>query len=1128
MLWAFALALAVSQTSAQGYLVCPLPDAPASGGSTSQFDPSWNTNLATGQKIIPIVFHLIGTSASLQDVHILSALNQLNADFNSPNLDWDIEFRLAGIGPRGECTSGITRNPGITSQDPSVVKAATRWDNTKYLNVWVLPLIEGDPLKWGVVSAQPSNFQVVGGVIQRTDVIAGTNASFDNTDGVVIKEELIYPNPAQIHTLAHEVGHWLNLLHTFAPCDGGSGSPVWSCCHPVSQGADNGDFIADTPPQQNDFGQSNCSLSDHYCFNDGVPEDLSSFMGYAFACQNKFTQGQREWMFHCLLNFRPFIWSAGNLRCTGVGAQANVVITQQTDWNFTTVPTGFVTITNELRIKNGGILNIAPGITVQFCDAAKAIVEPGGNLQLFGTLTSACQGKMWRGVEVQGTPASNQFGNLQGRFKAHPNSLVSNAIIGVKAGDAGFGLGGGIVQCTLATFRNNQRAVQFNPYENHLPIPSAPVTSNASYFIQCEFLTGSDYPGYNPGLYSPNEQVPFSVFADLLGVRGIRFLGCNFINEISNLPLSTQYGIGILAKESSFNVGDYCTGISLPCPSANQDHCLFKNLYRGIWATKTDIDPGLPHRYSVTNATFDECWTGIQSSQGSRCYIVGNKFEIGDINTDAFFSAGVMTGLYMDFGHTNITVQENLFKLDDNAPADIEDTHILLGTDIFYIGQANNAIRRNTYKKLSSGNQAFGEGAEPLQTTGLHYLCNTNENNVLYAGNFLNNASYDFNVLQVMVPLPPPGLRSVQGLVQGIPPVPISAGNTFSHVNALESDFSYRAAAGIRYFFPNGVIPETPLTFTPPPKIVLQNNTPANNCESILCDYPPCRSNEQLAAEKQAIGPAKTQYNDLRSLYLSNPGPDAQTQMASMTALQEIIQGNTFDILTDILANETGTLSDYRYWLGNMDAYETDLELVRSYTGTAESTAAVSKLNAIPSKYQLSGDLLAEFNQYQVLLGIVRQHYQAGGDKYSFSTATLSTFQGYAENSPHARVRGLAKQILAIYGITYPPEPSSGFGGGGEERQGGQSVLPVKGIQLVPNPANQTVTIQIDKNLVNANVDALVTVVSAIGATVIERRFNASSEYFDLDISGLRAGVYYVWVRLGSGESFVHPLSVLR
>jgi hypothetical protein len=391
----------------------------------------------------------------------------------------------------------------------------------------------------------------------------------------------------------------------------------------------------------------------------------------------------------------------------------------------------------------------------------------------------------------------------------------------------------------------------------------------------------------------------------------------------------------------------------------------------------------------------------------------------------------------------------------------------------------------------------------------------------------LNNASCDFNVLQVMAPFPPPGLRSIQGLVQGTPPAPISAGNTFSHINALESDFSYRAAAGIRYYFPNGVIPEMPLTFTLPPKIVLQNNTPANNCESILCDRPPCRSEAQLATEKQAIAPAKTAYNNLRSQYIANPtGASAQTQMASMTALQDVIQGNTFDILTDILANENGTLSDYRYWLGNMDAYETDLELIRSYTGTAESSAAVTKLNTITTKYQLTGDLLAEFNQYQSLLSIVRQHYQTGGDKYSFPATTLITFQWYAENSSHARVRGLAKQILAIYGINYPPESSSGFGV--EERLSEKSMLSVKGIQLVPNPANQIVTVKVDKNMENINVDAVVTVVSTMGVKVIEGRFNASSEYFDIDISGLKAGVYYVWIRLGSGESFVRPLSVIR
>lgn len=62
----------------------------------------------------------------------------------------------------------------------------------------------------------------------------------------------------------------------------------------------------------------------------------------------------------------------------------------------------------------------------------------------------------------------------------------------------------------------------------------------------------------------------------------------------------------------------------------------------------------------------------------------------------------------------------------------------------------------------------------------------------------------------------------------------------------------------------------------------------------------------------------------------------------------------------------------------------------------------------------------------------------------------------------------LQEAARLIYGIMYPPESSNGFGGRGEDRQGGQNVLPVKGVQLVPNPANQTVAVQVDKNLANA------------------------------------------------------------
>lgn len=578
-LLAFGILLIV-RLNAQGYLDCPSPVTPVgfTGGTTAPFTTDWKNDPLAGQKTIPVVVHLISGSAALQDNQIRAAINQLNIDFNSVDINWDIEFRLAGVDESGSCTTGITRHPNQLSSNPSVFKISTRWDNTKYLNVWIVPAIDNDLGKWGVVSVQPSTFKVVNGVIQRTDVISGTSNDFDEDDGVVVKEEVVYPNPWSVHTLAHEVGHWLNLLHTFAP-DIGPQPGIWEPCHPNSAGAINGDFIEDTPPQKNDYAQSNCSLIDHYC-SDAVQEDLSSFMGYAFTCQNKFTQGQREWMHYCLFNFRNFIYSEDNLKCTGADAQSDIVISQPTNWDLSTIPTGIVTIKNELRIQNGGSLTIAAGITVRFCEEARAIVEPGGIIQLYGTLTNRdCNGRMWQGVEVQGIPSVNQFSGMQGKIVTYSGSVISNAVTGLRAGNSaisGPGLGGGIIQCTETVFSNNQRAVQFNPYENHLPIPSAPVTSNFSYFIQCEFVTNAQYLGDNLQFY-PDESkfVRFYAFADILGVRGIRFLGCNFINFRNDLPLSSQYGFGIITKESTFSVADYCIGNTLPCSAANQDHCFF-------------------------------------------------------------------------------------------------------------------------------------------------------------------------------------------------------------------------------------------------------------------------------------------------------------------------------------------------------------------------------------------------------------------------------------------------------------------------------------------------------------------------------------------------------------------------
>ena len=204
-------------------------------GSTA-FSTSWKDNLPTGQKIIPVVVHLLGVANGLSNAQVQTALNLLNSDFNSANLDWDIEFRLAKFDPDGRCTDGITH------------LSTVKWPNKSYLNIWVVDIVNGDPNNLGVVSVRPSLFQEINGVIMRNDRVAGQNFAFDEQDGVTVKAGTFYPNSGNLHAFTHEVGHWLNLLHTFSPCGDMSGPfNFWTCCHPTSEGTVNGDFIQDTP-----------------------------------------------------------------------------------------------------------------------------------------------------------------------------------------------------------------------------------------------------------------------------------------------------------------------------------------------------------------------------------------------------------------------------------------------------------------------------------------------------------------------------------------------------------------------------------------------------------------------------------------------------------------------------------------------------------------------------------------------------------------------------------------------------------------------------------------------------------------------------------------------------------------
>lgn len=259
-------------------------------------------------RIIPVVFHVIHTygDENLSKATLENQMRILNENFRRLNAsrvntrpifqgdaaDCEIEFRLATKDPNGNCTDGITRTYSqLTHDTRDDVKSLIRWDNTKYLNVWVVAYVRppnGNP-----------DF-VSGGFAYLPWSLPGTNA----VDGIVVRADGLLSNSSSV--LTHEVGHYLGLSHPFQGGCGGS-----NC-------ATSGDRVCDTPPVSE--ASSGCNPSANTCSNDSpnLPDQIENYMDYIVGtCQNMFTIGQKARMDASLENWRPLLASAANLIATG-------------------------------------------------------------------------------------------------------------------------------------------------------------------------------------------------------------------------------------------------------------------------------------------------------------------------------------------------------------------------------------------------------------------------------------------------------------------------------------------------------------------------------------------------------------------------------------------------------------------------------------------------------------------------------------------------------------------------------------------------------------------------------------------------------------------------------------------
>ncbi len=289
-----------------------------------QLDLSARTTSDTDTIFIPVVVHVmhvpghsLNQQSNISDAQIRSQITVLNEDFNRiqgtrgfnnhpSGAVGKVVFFLARLDPQGNPTNGINRVPyasstffNYLSQDIEL-KALSMWPPKRYLNIWIVNSMISDVIGYAYLP----------------ETLAGDSTFREQADGLVvvancfgsIEKRLPFDPPFNINavlrygrTATHEVGHYLNLYHTWGDAFDCSGT----------------DFVDDTPPCTGpQFGCPSSPLIQ--CSNQ--PRMIENYLDYTDdGCMNVFTVNQIGRMRSAIRTypFRSEMVSLQNLTNTG-------------------------------------------------------------------------------------------------------------------------------------------------------------------------------------------------------------------------------------------------------------------------------------------------------------------------------------------------------------------------------------------------------------------------------------------------------------------------------------------------------------------------------------------------------------------------------------------------------------------------------------------------------------------------------------------------------------------------------------------------------------------------------------------------------------------------------------------
>ena len=222
---------------------------------------------------IPVYVHVItdGATGSLTNTQIADQITVLNRTFagGEGGANTGFSFRLAGV-TRTDNAEWFYAGPGGNPEHS--MKRALHQGGDNALNFY--STTAGEFLGWAYlpdIVTKPGQ-QYLDGVVIDWESIPGTSTTYAGRYD-------------QGETATHEVGHWLDLEHTF-----------YGGCNAK------GDFVSDTPPERT--ATSGCPAGKDTCPQAGL-DPIHNYMDYSYdSCYTEFTAGQTQRMRDAWLLYR--------------------------------------------------------------------------------------------------------------------------------------------------------------------------------------------------------------------------------------------------------------------------------------------------------------------------------------------------------------------------------------------------------------------------------------------------------------------------------------------------------------------------------------------------------------------------------------------------------------------------------------------------------------------------------------------------------------------------------------------------------------------------------------------------------------------------------------------------------